>query len=129
MPKQIAERDSRAEGRHEGSRLQSEPMFCFETALKLLKWSSLTYSDFGQGTHSSSSGLVQRISQAFCDASQDGGLIKGSLHGPCSWQASQSMGMSQPPPLGLTLCVCGMSCISRAHGSSYMSIRQHLSLH
>ena len=93
MPKQIAERNRRAEGRQEGRQLQSEPMLCFETALKLLKLCSLTYSDFGQGSRSSSSSLVQR-SSAFSDASLDSGLIEKSLRGSRSWHASQAAGMS-----------------------------------
>ena len=39
------ERNTWAETQAHRQQLQQEPMFCFETALKLLKWSSLAYSD------------------------------------------------------------------------------------
>ncbi|KAK9803205.1 hypothetical protein WJX73_003153 [Symbiochloris irregularis] len=41
----LQERNTWAEGDAHRQQLQREPMFCFETALKLLKWSSLAYSD------------------------------------------------------------------------------------
>ena len=81
-PQQVAERDGRAEGRQEALQLQQAPMFCFETALKLLKWSSLTYSDFGQGSRSSSA------KHAASDAKLDDTLIRCSCHGPDTWGAT-----------------------------------------
>lgn len=82
LPKQLEERNSRAHGPSEAASLAREPMFCYETALKLLKWSSLTYSSFGQGSRS---GSGKQMSRASSDGS---GLVKGSLHASGDWPST-----------------------------------------
>lgn len=48
MPAQLADRNARASTAQEARRLQSEPMFNFETALVMQKWCQLAYSRLGQ---------------------------------------------------------------------------------
>lgn len=85
LPKQLAQRNSRATSPREAAQLQREPMFCYETALKLLKWSSLTYTDFGQAP-------PEPGGQLNCSTGDRlGGRTSGlRLHAPCRWRPPSS---------------------------------------
>lgn len=78
-PECLAVRNARARGKEELDLLQREPMFCFETALKLIKWSGLTYTDVGQDSWRPSDN-AQGAPEAV--------LVKGRLQAPASWPSS-----------------------------------------
>lgn len=96
LPKCLARRNSRAEGPVEAAHLQPEPMFCYETALKLLKWSSLAYTDLGQAPPEPSK--RQSSSQNWCG--NPGGerckvkLCRQRLQASCKWLAPPSSSSS-----------------------------------
>ncbi|KAK9788444.1 hypothetical protein WJX73_010754 [Symbiochloris irregularis] len=79
-PERLAERNSQAEGQHEGSCMQTvrqEPMFNFETALKLIKWCSLTYSTVGQDGCLKNQWVAEAAPEQ-----HSAGLVRSSMHRP-----------------------------------------------
>ena len=105
---QLAERNSRARDQQELQLLQTEPMFNFETALKLLRWSSLAYSDLGQISWPPTAGLDSAsASDAPPGKRQRGELVRGSSKGSINLQPAvlngatciqQQQAMCKPVP-------------------------------